>query len=673
MSWDDMDAMQEDDFKWPDLSETIEFKQRCKAVVEKVIDELPDTLAKKPIRMDDMLWSLPMGFDHERIHLETSSVLMRQLPIDAVVHPDGWTYAKSNATKPEDAPKNKLISVPAGKAVLGKPRDFPSFGWDNEYGQREVDVPAFEASQFLVTNAEFLPFVLAGGYREKKWWLDHSGIGDDEGWRWATFRNATHPSFWVATKNMPEYFGGTPTYPYQKDDGNDRAGEGSQFMYRAIFDIIEMPWDWPAEVNYHEAKAFCKWKGAQDGKDYRVPTEAEWHNMRGVTDIKENEFARDPVMNPNPQANVNLKYGSPCPVNEFPPSSAGFYDTLGNVWEYVEDHFAPLPGYEIHDLYDDFSTPCYDGWHTMLVGGSFISTGDEASYFARFHFRRHFFQHLGFRYLVPSKVEEWPGEHTVANLWEGKLEVNNAVLNGFAQRPEILTLAPKVDIEDSMMYSSNVAKLCQSVLPSGAQTVLDIGCGVGATAFELSTVVQTIVGIDTSEGLIQQARLLQHHGEVRYERPDEGIIMSQMLAKVPAKVDRSRVSFLQVTEDEYINGTLDAGIAGHSQFDLVLVEDVLDKLNQPLNLARALAALVKPGGKLVVLSGNNWTKQRTPRVSWLGGFVLNGETMKTLDVLKFHFKKAFTFEKVEDLPKMTRNHDRHLEIHLLEASVWCKM
>ncbi len=52
------------------------------------------------------------------------------------------------------------VSVPAGVAVLGKPVDFPSFGWDNEYGVRKVDVPTFKASKFLVTNAEFLPFVL---------------------------------------------------------------------------------------------------------------------------------------------------------------------------------------------------------------------------------------------------------------------------------------------------------------------------------------------------------------------------------------------------------------------------------------------------------------------------------------------------------------------------------
>lgn len=31
--------------------------------------------------------------------------------------------------------------------------------------------------------------------------------------------------------------------------------------YRAIFTEIEMPWNWPVDVNYLEAKAYCNWKG----------------------------------------------------------------------------------------------------------------------------------------------------------------------------------------------------------------------------------------------------------------------------------------------------------------------------------------------------------------------------------------------------------------------------
>jgi hypothetical protein len=46
----------------------------------------------------------------------------------------------------------------------------------------------------------------------------------------------------------------------------------------------------------------------------------------------------------------------------------------------------------VHALYDDFSTPCFDGQHHLIMGASFASCGDLASRFARFHFRPHFFQ-----------------------------------------------------------------------------------------------------------------------------------------------------------------------------------------------------------------------------------------------------------------------------------------
>ena len=55
------------------------------------------------------------------------------------------------------------------------------------------------------------------------------------------------------------------------------------------------------------------------------------------------------------------------PVNMYPPNAAGFYDTYGNVWEWVEDQFNGLPGFKTNYLYDDFSSPCFDGLHTMML------------------------------------------------------------------------------------------------------------------------------------------------------------------------------------------------------------------------------------------------------------------------------------------------------------------
>lgn len=85
---------------------------------------------------------------------------------------------------------NELVVVPEGKVTFGKPVDFPSYGWDNEYGQVTMkwvqltlswvcvctslaynnSVPKFEASQYLITNGEFLEFVNAGGYEKEEFW-----------------------------------------------------------------------------------------------------------------------------------------------------------------------------------------------------------------------------------------------------------------------------------------------------------------------------------------------------------------------------------------------------------------------------------------------------------------------------------------------------------------------
>lgn len=75
------------------------------------------------------------------------------------------------------APDNPQIAVPGGNVTIGKPLDWPTYGWDNEYGSRPLHVPAFTASRCSVSNAEYLAFVCDGGYREEALWtLD--------GWQW---------------------------------------------------------------------------------------------------------------------------------------------------------------------------------------------------------------------------------------------------------------------------------------------------------------------------------------------------------------------------------------------------------------------------------------------------------------------------------------------------------
>lgn len=81
------------------------------------------------------------------------------------------------------APENPLVAHGAAAVTVGKPLDWPTFGWDNEYGRRPLQVPPFAASRFQVTNGEFAEFVKAGGYRDESLW-------SSDGWRWCANRPA---------------------------------------------------------------------------------------------------------------------------------------------------------------------------------------------------------------------------------------------------------------------------------------------------------------------------------------------------------------------------------------------------------------------------------------------------------------------------------------------------
>jgi formylglycine-generating enzyme required for sulfatase activity len=124
-----------------------------------------------------------------------------------------------------------MIPVKNDTVDLGKPADFPSFGWDNEYGERKINVPDFQASEHMITNGEFYQFVKEGGYRTEAYW-------SEDGWAWKNHRNIKWPFFWE------------PAGP---------AGS-HEYNLRTIFKIIPMAWEWPVDVTYYEAKAFCRWK-----------------------------------------------------------------------------------------------------------------------------------------------------------------------------------------------------------------------------------------------------------------------------------------------------------------------------------------------------------------------------------------------------------------------------
>ena len=244
---------------WPNVTKVWEYRDKAKEEITTIINQ---TSLDLPIHQQHPIWALLMGIEHSRIHLETSSMLLRQLPVDKLKRPQGWNYAPSNG----EIPDNQMREVPGGVVKLGKRRDDLTFGWDSEYGNLEVKVKTFLVSQNLITNGEFLEFVQGGGYNNSNYW-------NTESWEWKQIHKVEHPK-WI----------------YQENN----------YRYRATFDEIDLPLDWPVEVNHYEAMAYCRWKG----KNTRLMTEAEWNQALKISE--------DSRLSNN--YNLNLQFISPTPV-----------------------------------------------------------------------------------------------------------------------------------------------------------------------------------------------------------------------------------------------------------------------------------------------------------------------------------------------------------------------
>ena len=139
MSWDDLDAAHYD---WPTLAEVQSYRDTVRAFVDEVIRTMPLTM---PIHWDNPFWVILMGIEHQRIHLETSSVIIRRLPIEQVRQLPLWSICPVAG----EAPQNALVPVAGGRVVLGKSKEHPLYGWDNEFGRQENDVWDFSASRIL--------------------------------------------------------------------------------------------------------------------------------------------------------------------------------------------------------------------------------------------------------------------------------------------------------------------------------------------------------------------------------------------------------------------------------------------------------------------------------------------------------------------------------------------
>jgi len=205
---------------WPAVEQILAYNSRVREAVDRAIESgaVNNQIGR-------------VAIEHRLMHAETLAYLLHNLPADRKIAPAG------SAVQTEAPPVARLmIGVGAGEAILGRKRG-NGFGWDNEFDEHSVHVPAFEMSKYKVSNSEYLQFVRDG---------------------------ADAPHFWLR--------------------------RGDEWLQRTMFGLVPLPLTWPVYVTQQQASAYARWAGKS------LPTEAQFHRVAYNTPQVNCDFQRwDPV------------------------------------------------------------------------------------------------------------------------------------------------------------------------------------------------------------------------------------------------------------------------------------------------------------------------------------------------------------------------------------------
>lgn len=601
MDWDDMDNER---YFWPKVSDVRAYRDSVKEIVDSLIMTLPLTL---PIKDDSPMWVILMGIEHERIHIETSLVLHRQMPIEFVKKSEYFPVCDISA----DYPQNEMVEIAAKKIKLGVDKSHKLYTWDNEYGAYEESVESFKTSKYLVSNGEFMEFVNAKGYENKKFW-------DEEGLKFLEITKATKPTFWVLQSGV--------------------------YRYRTLSEIIDMPYDWPVDVNALEAEAFCRYKSTKEKVTYSLPTEAEYrvlYEYAGLQDIPEFHESR---------ANLNFyHYGSSCPVNEF--SFNGLYDVVGNVWQWSSTPMRAFEGFEVHEAYDDFSVPTFDEKHALILGSSWASSGNLITKYSRYAFRKHFYQNAGFRYVISKQKED-----SLSDIYESDELVS--------QYCEFQYGETHFGVENFAISTARVA----ASFATNKTKALDLGCATGRATYELAKEFDEVEGIDFSVRFVQVGAKLKSDGYVAFSVKEEGEIHQNKkitIQELGYENLKEKVSFWQ--------GDACNMKEKFTSYDLIMATNLIDRLYNPRLFLDTIDERLNDDGILVITSPYTWQESSTAKEFWLGGYTdENGVEVKTLDSLKKVLEDKFELVHTQDLDFVIKETKRKYQHTVSEVSVWKK-
>lgn len=339
-----------------------------------------------------------MCIEHSAMHFETLLYMRaEQLRVDATAAPATSTapgtdrrraaaqYAAAQAAAGQAA-QQRRVSIPGGTVALGAGED-ATFAWDNESPPSVVEVPAFELDSLAVTNARFLAFVEAGGYKDERWWCSSDAMA------WAARQR--HPLRWLATGGG----GGKAAWRLHLPLGGTASWEQAQH--------------WPAHVTHAEAEAFCAWRGG----GARLMSEAEYDRLFEAAATKARAGGASAVeasaagchLRSASRGNNGMECGGvPTPVgarDDAPAADIPVFDLVGNGWEWTGSIFAPYDNFTPMPSYPEYSADFFDGKHPVCRGASMLTPRHAIRHSLRNFYQRRY-QHVVAKFRLAYNAGE---------------------------------------------------------------------------------------------------------------------------------------------------------------------------------------------------------------------------------------------------------------------------
>jgi iron(II)-dependent oxidoreductase len=312
---------------WPSIDQIRGYNKRLRENLDSAIRDLGAGDPSLALLEHGRL--LEVAIEHRLMHAETLCYMLHQMPVDRKIPQITAQQTPAAVGGP------RSVEIPAGAATLGLVRsDDGPFGWDNEFEEHRVEVPAFAIDVRNVTNGDYLRFVQEGGYENRSLW-------SDSGWQWISAQERRCPSFWIK--------------------------DGDAWRYRAMFAEIPLPLDWPVYVSHDEASAYARWAGKE------LPSEQEWHRAAyGTRNGSERAYPWGADAPDARRGNFDFNNWDPVSVGSYPEGNSGFgiADLVGNGWEWTRTPFAPFSGFQPFSFYPGYSANFFDGKHFVMKGGS---------------------------------------------------------------------------------------------------------------------------------------------------------------------------------------------------------------------------------------------------------------------------------------------------------------